>query len=171
MKKLIIIGAGNYAKVVLDIVIALNEYQVIGFAVDGCSVDSKVFGNYSVISDCALSELDSDKEIYFIVAIGNNKVRRRFFENAKVKFTAATLIHPSVVLGSNVTIGEGCVVLPLTFINTDSSVGENSIVGAGVLIDHDVKVSSHSHLRMGTAVNYKVTLFEEFESKIGEVIV
>ena len=34
MKKLIIIGAGNHAKVFLDIVRTINEYQVVGFAAD-----------------------------------------------------------------------------------------------------------------------------------------
>jgi acetyltransferase EpsM len=170
MKKLIIIGAGNHAKVVLDIVRTINEYQVVGFAADGCSVGSKVFGNYSVKSNCLLSELTLNKDIYFVVAIGDNKARRLFFENAITKFSAATLIHPSVVLGSNVTVQGGSVILPLAFVNTDSFIGENSIVGAGVLIDHDVKISSHSHLRMGTKVNSKVILPEEFESKTGEVM-
>ena len=42
MKKLIIIGAGNHAKVVLDIVRTINEYQVVGFAADGFPI----YGSY-----------------------------------------------------------------------------------------------------------------------------
>ena len=154
-KKVIIIGAGGFASVVMETIEKLNEYTIIGFAVDNLPINTIVFNHYSIISDCALSSINTDNNTYFIVAIGDNYTRTHFFETAKNKFQPLTLIDPSAKISKYSKIGEGTIILANTIIHPNSSIGSNCIINAGVIIDHDCTIGSNIHLNIGTVVPSK----------------
>ena len=103
MKRLVILGAGGHGRVAADIA-GKNGYDSIAFLDD----TKKTCGRYPVMGESArFSEYDCD----FFVAIGNPQVRRRMQE---MLLTAGkqvtTLIHPSAVIGEDVTLGTGTLV-------------------------------------------------------------
>lgn len=169
-KELIIIGAGGHAKVVLDAVVKQAEYTVKGFCVDGFPKGQLVFDSYPVLDDVLLSNSGTDKSLYFIVAVGDNDARKKLYENALLKYTPATVIHTSAILGSNVRIGDGSVVLANAVVNALVTIGNNCIIGTGVLIDHDCILGDHVHLNIGSIVGSKSILSNSFKSSIGEKI-
>lgn len=76
MEKLVLIGAGGYAKSVLDS-IDLCKYQMVGF-IDEFSTAKEHLG-YPILAR-GLDELpDRDEYVYFI-AIGNNRSRKIWFD-------------------------------------------------------------------------------------------
>ena len=81
-KNIVIIGAGALAKMVLESILLVNKYNIIGFCADNLVIGEKIFDDYTIISDANLSNLNADKSLYFIVAIGDNDARSLFFENA-----------------------------------------------------------------------------------------
>ena len=98
MKRLVILGASGHGRVAADIA-GKNGYDSIAFLDD----TKKTCGRYPVMGESArFSEYDCD----FFVAIGNPQVRRRMQE---MLLTAGkqvtTLIHPSAVIGEDVTLG------------------------------------------------------------------
>lgn len=166
-KYLIIIGAGAHAKTVLETVKMQGIYVVKGFCADKMAIGEKVFSDYSILDNAMLSNLIEDESVSFIVAIGDNKARQLFFENALKKFIPAIVIHPKASISSSAFIGEGTVVLANAVINSSSNVGENSIVNAGVIIDHDCKIGSHTHLTIGTMVGSNSEISDCHKTPIG----
>ena len=99
-KDLIIIGAGAHAKTVLEVVKMQGIYAVKGFCADKMAIGEKVFRDYSILDNAMLPNLISDGSTSFIVAIGDNKARQLFFENALKKFKPAIVIHPKASVSS-----------------------------------------------------------------------
>jgi sugar O-acyltransferase (sialic acid O-acetyltransferase NeuD family) len=140
MHNLIIIGAGGHAKVVVDIANALG-YNILGFLDDNTTINE--FANLKQlgkIEDCT-KYIDKAK---FVIAIGNNAVRKRIAEEYNLKF--ATLIHPSAVVSPNATIGEGSVVMPLCVINSNTQIGEHCIINTAAIVEHDNTIGDFSHI-------------------------
>jgi sugar O-acyltransferase (sialic acid O-acetyltransferase NeuD family) len=140
MHNLIIIGAGGHAKVVVDIANALG-CNILGFLDDNTAINE--FANLKQlgkIEDCT-KYIDKAK---FVIAIGNNTVRKRIAEEYNLKF--ATFIHPSAVVSPNATIGEGSVVMPLCVINSNTQIGEHCIINTAAIVEHDNTIGDFSHI-------------------------
>ena len=167
---IVIIGGGGHGKVVFDAVIAQGSYQVVGFMDSILAVGTTVVQGYKVV--LAQSEMDSLAKFcdHFVVAVGNNTARREIFQAAQKIVKPATIIHPSAVIGSEVKIGKGSVVLANAVINSHSSIGENSIVNSGVIIDHECHIGSHTHLATGVVVGSNSEVGNDQLLLVGEKI-
>jgi sugar O-acyltransferase (sialic acid O-acetyltransferase NeuD family) len=167
---IVIIGAGGHGKVVCDAILAQNKFNICGFVDSSIPKDSVVINNYKVIAHPDdIASLKSHVD-FFVVAIGNNKIREKLFYQLKEVLKVATIIHPSAIIGSEVKIGAGTVVLANTVINTSAEIGENVIVNSMVVIDHDCKIGNHIHLSIGTMVGSSSSISNGYLSAIGENI-
>lgn len=133
MKRLVILGAGGHGRVAADIA-GKNGYDSIAFLDD----TKKTCGRYPVMGESArFSEYDCD----FFVAIGNPQVRRRMQE---MLLTAGkqvtTLIHPSAVIGEDVTLGTGTLV------------AAGAVINPGASVDHDCVLEDFVHIAVGAHV-------------------
>lgn len=63
------------------------------------------------------------------------------FAPAPVKFAPG--VHPSAVIGKDVTIGEGASIQPFTVIEDGASIGAGSVIGAHCYIGHGAKVGAN----------------------------
>ena len=134
-KDVIIIGASGHGKVVADIVEA-NGDNVIGFLDDNPECDTLGFVNdYEKYKDC-----------YFVIAIGNAKVRENISKN-NVKFYTA--IHPSAIISPSACIGEGTVVMPNAVINADAKIGKHCIINTSSVVEHDDIIDDFAHISVG----------------------
>lgn len=144
-KKLIIIGAGGHGRVVADVA-KLCGYSEISFLDDSfgtataeCSVVGKV---------CAANKYYCTHD--FFVAIGNSEVRERIMNEIKSEGGSfATLMHPSAVIGSNVEIGRGSVVMAGVVINAGAVIGEGVIINTSSSVDHDSRIGDYVHVSVG----------------------
>lgn len=156
-KSLIIIGAGGHGKVIADIA-KFNGYQEIVFLDD--DIKRHKIGEYQVIGTS--DDVDKFKEKYdFFVGIGNNKIRKRFslMLNDK-KIRQPILIHPSAVIDSTVSIGNGTVVMANVVINADSKIGDGCIINTSSSIDHDCLINNYTHISPGVHVAGTVSVGE-----------
>ncbi len=140
MCNVIIIGGGGHAKVVADIVIKSGDI-LLGF-LDDCKRGT-VLDGYSVIGKIMDAEKFS-KDAKFIVAIGNNEVRRTLMEQPGLRWYTA--VHPSAQLGTGVQIGEGSCVAANAVINASASVGKGCIINTSAVVEHDCVVGDFSHV-------------------------
>lgn len=143
MCNVIVIGAGGHAKVVADIVIKSGD-RLLGF-LDDCK-QGAVLDGYSVIGKITEAEKFS-KDARFIVAIGNNEVRRTLMERLGLQWYTA--VHPSAQLGIGVQIGEGSCVAVNAVINADAAVGKGCIINTAAVVEHDCVVGDFSHVSPG----------------------
>ena len=149
-KKLVIIGASGHGKVVADIALKLQRYEKIVFLDDNEEV--KECMNFLVVgkSSDAKSYID---EAEFFVAIGNAEIRRKVMEQLlEMNAAIATLVHPTAVIGCNVTIGKGSVVMAGAVINSDSTIGQACIINTCASVDHDCSLGDYVHVSVGTHV-------------------
>ena len=147
-KNVVIIGAGGHAKVIADIIDKSKDI-VIGFLDDNKTkgdiiVKEEQYKVIGRIDDCRKIQLESP-EIEFVIAIGNNKVRKQIAERYEnLKFYTA--IHPSSQIALDVEIGEGTVVMANTSINTSVKIGKHCIINTGTIIEHDNILKDYVHI-------------------------
>ena len=146
MKEIILLGAGGHAAVILDILkaqIANGEKIKIKGLLDN-SNKSECMG-YPVLGSTSEANDFNEENTYFIIAIGSNEIRYNLSEKyGHLKFFTA--IHPSVIIGSQVQIGDGTVVMPNAVINANSQIGQHVIINTGVIVEHDNWIGDYVHL-------------------------
>ncbi len=152
MKDIVIIGAGGHAKVIADIILKrkelLNEkLNIIGFLDDGYKnlKYTKIF-DIPILGDTNLIEkLEQEKKYNYIIGIGNNEIR----EKISSKFSNLnyyTAIHPKSIIGIDVIIEEGTVVMANTIVNSGTKIGKHCILNTGSIIEHDNKIEDYCHI-------------------------
>ena len=147
-KNVVIIGAGGHAKVIADIIDKSKDI-VVGFlddnkAKDDIIIKEKQYKVIGKINNCKEIQLEYP-EMEFIIAIGNNKVRKQIAERYEdLKFYTA--IHPSSQIALDVEIGEGTVIMANTCINTSVKIRKHCIINTGVVIEHDNIINDYVHI-------------------------
>ncbi len=145
MKQLVIIGASGHGKVVADIA-RCNGYDKIVFLDD--NKDAKSCGKYDVVGTTELIGTLNDE---FFVAIGNPVVREKIFAQLKqAGKDVATLIHPASVIGEDVSIDEGTVVMAGAVINPCTTIGRGCVINTCSSVDHDNVIADFVHVSVGS---------------------
>ena len=140
MSDLIIIGGGGHAKVIADIATA-NGYKILGFLDDNPNISKLLCHSHLGGINDAVKFADKAK---FVIAIGNNNVRKTISEKFNLKF--ATLVHPTAAIGSEVEIGEGSVVMANAVINACAKIGSHCIINTCAVIEHDGIIDDFTHI-------------------------
>lgn len=148
--RIIVIGAGGHAKVVAEAILKQQKYDLLGFADDSLQLGTKVIGEFKVL--CSVDQIDNINFEYFVVAIGNNAIRKKIFIHLQSKYSPATIIHPFTSVSDSALIEDGSVVLPGAVLACCVRIGSNCIIGSNVHIDHESIVEAHSYLRSGTNI-------------------
>lgn len=150
-KPVIIIGAGDHAKVLLDILLE-QEVTVIGLTDKSISKETCVYG-VSVIGDDSEILKYKTNEIELINGIGsvgNTSLRRKVFVSLKEKgYVFKSVIHPSVIISKRAKIGEGTQLLAGSVVNTEAEIGDNTIINTKTSIDHGCVIGKHCHIAPG----------------------
>ncbi len=150
-KDLIIIGASGHGKVVADIArqVTVNgqrKYKNIRFLDDDSA--KTVCGTYPVIG--SVGNIEQYLGADFFVAIGYADIRRRIAKQLEeLHADVPILIHPKAIIGENVSIGKGTVVVGGAVINTGAVIGEHCIVNTGATVDHDCRIEGYVHIAPG----------------------
>ena len=167
-KKLIILGASGHGGVLLDLAL-LCEYEVLGFLDDNPKTWEN--GGYPVLG--SIEKVKEYYEIYgdsleFIIGIGANEVRKRIDKEQALPW--ATLIHPTAVVGRQVVLGEGTVVMANAVINPCASIGRHCIVNTASVIEHDDVIADYVHISVGAKLGGTVSVGEQTWVGIGAVV-
>lgn len=146
-KKLIIIGASGHGKVVADIAIKMNQWQEIVFMDNNESLTQSLGLDVIGTTDDAFKyKIEAD----FFVAIGNNQIRKDIQEKLlSGGCNVVRLIHPQAILGLDVQIGVGTVIMAGVVINSSSRVGNGCIINTSSSIDHDNDIGDYVHVSPG----------------------
>jgi UDP-perosamine 4-acetyltransferase len=162
MKKVIVIGSGGHAKVVIDILQEMKDNEIIGVTSNSPKTNSVFFGYPVLGDDNVLNGYLKHENIYVAMGIGgyqDNHLRENVFHFIKsIGFTFINVIHPSAIISSSVKLGEGVVIFPGVVINTDVEIGNNTIVATGSSIDHETIVDDHVLISAGVTVGAYSTI-------------
>lgn len=105
------------------------------------------------------------------VGIGSNYIREKVQENLeKLGATIPVLIHPNAVIGGQVEIGPGTVVMAGVIVNCSTKIGKGCIINTGAVIDHDNVIEDYVHISPGANLAGSVTVGKRTWIGIGSVI-
>lgn len=154
MKKLLLLGASGHGKVVADIA-QKNNYQEICFLDDRTDIDHCL--QYPIVGPIEVLCDYPDYDVF--VSIGNTSVRKQLLEMCFEKNRSVpTLIHPCAVIGPDVKIGSGSVIMAGAVINASSKIGTGCIINTGATIDHDNLIYDYTHISVGSHLCGRVSI-------------
>lgn len=156
MKPIVLIGAGGHAKVIIGAADALGRpvehilddnpqrhgELVLGVPISGGSASIPKFA-------------DTHE---FIIAIGDNSIRKKMAEHFDLNWTS--LIHPAAWVHGSVRMGRGSVIMAGAIVQPDTVMGDHVILNTGCTVDHDGKIGDFVHVAPGAHLSGNVTLEE-----------
>ncbi len=171
----ILLGAGGHAKVVLDLLRAL-DHRVLGVC-DPLLTDQNIsrWRDLPVLgSDEAVNRHSPDS---IMIANGAGSLpgrylRRRLhdqFVGSGYRFV--TLVHPSALLGSGVELGQGVQIMAGVIVQADTAIGNDVILNTGSRIDHDGLIGDHVHVAPGAVISGGVMVSDGCHIGPGSVII
>ncbi|USK62140.1 acetyltransferase [Peribacillus asahii] len=166
--KLLIIGASGHGKVVADIALEMNKWEKVYFLDDnekmksslGIEVIGKVDKAFAHLNDCDI-----------FVGIGNNAIRGRIQEKLEEEGASIPiLIHPDAVIGEQVELAAGTVVMAGVIINCCTKIGKGCIINTGSTIDHDNLIEDYVHISPGAHLAGTVKVGEGSWLGVGSIV-
>lgn len=161
MKKLIIVGAGDFGREVSWVVERLNAqaptWDLLGFVDDAPDVQGTVIDGYPVLGRVSMLESVTE-ETWVVCSIGTGKTRKKIMERVlqNQDLRPATLIDPAAIVGRNARVGEGCVVCAGTVLAISSRLEAHTIVNLNCTIGHDTVLEPFCTVHPGTNLSGKV---------------
>lgn len=143
LKKLIIVGAGGFAREVAWLVEEINQskpsWDLLGFF-DENENDCSQMNGYTIIKK---SEFDKHLDAFIVIAIGDPETRKKVAMRYVGKYRFATLIHPSISIHKTSCVGPGSIVCKDTIITTNVNIGNHVIVNLDCTIGHDATLKDY----------------------------
>lgn len=150
MEKLIIIGAGGYAKSVLDSVDYFN-YEMVGF-LDEYKKEKEHLG-YPILAN-SLEGLEQKEKYVYIIAIGNNAARKEWFERLqKLHLRLVNVVDRTAIVSPHADVGNGCFIGKMAIVNSNAVVGDNCIVNTKALLEHGCHLERHVNISTNSVLN------------------
>lgn len=137
-ESVVIIGAGNFAKQVIDV------FELTGIKIKGC-IDDHATGslyNYPILGK--IDYLESDKNSILFCGIGDVKAREKFY-NSLFQRKWINCIHPSAQISKHTLTGVGNYIGPNVSIMPGVNLGNNNIVDPAVVLSHDCTIGDNNH--------------------------
>ncbi len=145
--KVYIIGAGGHGQVVADALLSL------GITPAGFLDDNKELIGRTVLKIPVVAPVVKARELEgkFVVAVGDNATRKKIVESLHFPDEKYfTVVHHSVVLGKDVKIGVGSMIIGGVVINTGTVIGKHTIINTSVSIDHHNVIGDFVHIAPGS---------------------
>lgn len=156
---LIIVGAGGLGREIYSWVSqtieSKNEHTIKGFIDDNLQALMNL--PYSVKVLDTISDYTPEINDSFILAIMNPETKKQISNQLiQKKASFFTFVHPTAIIGTNVTLGKGNIICPyciltndivlgdFVFINTNSTIGHDSTIGHYTSINGKVEITGNS---------------------------
>lgn len=139
-KSIYIYGASGHGLVVADIARA-------------CGYDDVIFVDDGENKYPSFEDIKRTSGIPVAFGIGNNAIRAKLFERVQNSgFEIVSLIHPSAIISSSVTIGKGTVIMPNVVVNAKATIGDGVILNSSCVIEHECVIDDFVHISPNVAL-------------------
>lgn len=159
---LLILGAGQYGKVVQAVAKDIGGYDRIEFLDD---VSDEAIGKWS-----QYEEFRKDFDCAF-VGVGDNKLRLEWFRKlVEAGYTIPTLIHPRAYVFDTAEVGIGTIIEPMAVIHSNVSIGKGCIIAAGSVICHGAVLENGVNCFSGCVVEESAVLKNAVTTEVNSVV-
>ena len=150
LKPVIIVGAGGHCVSVLDAAFSMKRKVI--FIVDPNYEKPELMG-VSVLPK--IENIPQLGSVEFVVAIGNNELRKKLSENILETFPYANfgcVIHRTAYVSETSRLDNNSVILGNAFIGPEVTIGFGGIVNTGATIDHCCKIDKFVSISPGVNI-------------------
>jgi UDP-perosamine 4-acetyltransferase len=163
LERIVILGGGGHARVLISLIRADARYEISGILDPGLKSEAMVVDIPVLGGDNLLSRQIKEGITLACIgvgSVGDNSKRTILYKTVKeIGFSVPSLIHPKAIVKENeVNLSEGVQVMAGAIIQTGSLVRENTIINTGVIIEHDCVIGKHVHVCSGAVISGGVTI-------------
>lgn len=159
MVKIIFIGAGGYAKSVLDS-LDKSKFELCGF-IDSFKKIGDFHLGYPILAN-NIKELKNKQDHKYFICVGNNSNRLvHFLSIVKEKCDLINVIDKTAIVSEGAKLGKGIFVGKLAIINNGTAIGDNVIINSKALVEHGCIVKDHCNISTNTTLNGDVVVEEQ----------
>ncbi len=146
-------GAGGHAKVVIEILRSMREYEIVGLLDTRIERGANVLGVEVLGDDSLMAELKGrgiEHAFIGVGTVGDAQPRRQLYEKVvDFGFQIVPAIHAAAIVSSSAQIGIGPTIMAGAIVNADVVIGDNVIVNTGAIVEHDCVIGDHTHIATG----------------------
>lgn len=164
-EKIVIIGAGQHARVVLYNIEEQNKYEVIGYLdsddnrIGNIFEGKKILGNYQKENLKEFSKKIGTNK--FFIGFGNMKYRKKVFDYfINNGWEAVNIIHPNAVVSKNARLGKGILIECGCLITPNPIIGDNVVVNTGSQVNHDNIIENNVYIASGVILSGGIKIGE-----------
>lgn len=147
MKKLVIVGAGEFAQIAFEYFTHDSDYEVSAFTVESAYLRESSLCGKPVVPYEALEHshpADSYEAFVAIPATQLNSLRKRFYLDSRAKgYRLASYISSRAFVWRNATLGDNVFVFENNVIQPFVSLGNNCILWSGNHVGHRTVIRDH----------------------------
>jgi sugar O-acyltransferase (sialic acid O-acetyltransferase NeuD family) len=162
--KLVVIGAGGHAKVVID------SAERSGLSIVGVIDDRLGASVFEYASLGSLGTIAFAGDWQAVIAIGSNTVRAKIARSLEGKARWVGVLDPQAIISARASIQSGTVVFAGAIIQADARIGNHVILNTGCRVDHDVQIADYCHVAPGAILTGGVVLEEGVFVGAGAVV-
>jgi len=164
-EKIVIIGAGQHARVVLYNIEEQNKYEVVGFLDSNDNRIGKIFEGKEILGNYQKENLkEFSKKIgtnKFFIGFGNMKYRKKVFDYfINNGWEAVNIIHPNAVVSKNARLGKGTLIECGCLITPNPIIGDNVVVNTGSQVNHDNIIEDNVYIASGVILSGGIKIGE-----------
>ena len=172
--KIVIVGGGEYANVVISQLKKINSYEILGYTDPEDRGD--IFGIKYLGKDAELGSIKSKyRNCKAVLGIGMPKIshlRNKVYQMLKnLDFEMPIIIAHNASISEGVRIGEGTVILENAIIYTNAKLGKCCMIHPNAIIEHDCIVSDFVSFATGAIMAAGTKIGTNSILSVGAVVV
>lgn len=162
MKKVIIFGTGDFAKVVYFYLTKDSPDKVVAFTANEWAIKEKELFSLPVVPFENIESSYSPDEYSMFIAVpytNLNKTRAEIFDQAKAKgYKLFSYVNSKAITWGDLDIGENCFILEGNVIQPFVKIGNNVILWSGNHVGHHSTIGDHCFIASHVVISGKVTI-------------
>ena len=173
-KRLIVIGSGGHAKVVIDTLRVLGRVPLGIIDPNQNRGAISLFGLIVLGDDAAVLDYSAD-DIELVNGIGSlpnmnlrSSLAQRFSDAG---FNFFTMVHPSAFVSDDVSLAAGVQVMAGATIQSGCQISNDCIVNTNACVDHDCNLAAHVHVSPGATLCGEVQVGHNVHIGSGSVVI
>lgn len=152
----VIVGNGDFAKMLYRYMSQDDRYQVLGFVVEKEYISKPEIYHLPVIAIENIEQYYSNENVKLVLGIGYKcmgEIKQRIFQLLKEKnYTFTNYIHTTVTISPNVKMGEGNTIFENVLIQEGVSIGDGNLLYGNSILGHETKIGDFNSLSLGVTI-------------------
>lgn len=173
-KKVVLIGAGRHAIVIVEKLMYLSDFEVCGF-IDNHKVRLPQFieeKGYKILGDdTLLPALGKDIHIHLCLGANLMDIRKELIGKiCSLNLNAVSIIHPSAYIAPSAHLGVGATVMVNAVINTNAQIGDYCCINTGAIVEHDCVLGDNVFIQPRSVLAGNVSVGGDSIVGIGAIV-